>query len=159
MFAGRYAGINFYADFRVWGEMELGLSEMEEVFDLWGSQVGGSAAAPMELNDWAIFGHIAAYVFDFAFQDVEIGRGDGFVFLDDYVASAKEAEAFAEGNVHVKRDGGFGGVGFGVNFFEIVRAEGVVPDRGGGITCVARARTVVAGEEGFAYAKLFARLP
>jgi hypothetical protein len=112
----------------------------------------------VELDYWAIFGDIAADVFDFAFQDVEVGRRDGFVFLDDYVAGAEEAEAFAEGDVHVEGDWGFGLVGLGVNFFEVVGVEGVVPDRGGGVAGVAGAGAIVAGEEFFAYAKFFAGL-
>ena len=77
-------------------------------------------------------------------------------FCDDHVAGAEEAEAFAEGDVHVERDRGLGGVGLGVDAFEIVGAEGVVPDGRGGVAGVAGAGAVVAGEEVFAYAKFFA---
>jgi hypothetical protein len=64
--------------------------------------------------------------------------------LDDDIASAEEAQAFAKRNVHVERDGGFSALGFFVDFFEVGGAEGIVPDRRGGIAGVARAGTVVA---------------
>jgi hypothetical protein len=106
----------------------------------------------------AVAGDVAAYVLEFAFQDVEVGGRDGFVFLDDDVAGAEEAEAFAEGDMHVEGDWGFGLVGFGVDSFEVVGAEGVVPDWGGGVAGVAGAWAVVAGEKGVAYAQFLAGL-
>jgi hypothetical protein len=68
------------------------------------------------LDYWAILGHVLADVLDFAFENVKVGWGDGFIFLDDDVAGAEEAEAFAEGDVHVEGDWGLGGVGFFVDF-------------------------------------------
>ena len=50
----------------------------------------------------------------------------------------------------VERDGGLGGVGLGVDFFEVGGAEGIVPEGGGGVAGVAGAGAVVAGQEGFA---------
>ena len=91
-------------------------------------------------------------------QDVEVRRRDGLVFFDDDVAGAEEAEAFAEGNVHVERDGSSGALGLGVHFLEIVRAESIVPDGRSGITGVARTGAIVLGEEFLANVKLFAHL-
>src|SRR5580704_2753519 len=158
MFAAGDARVNFDADFSVGGEGEVIACEAEEVFDLWRSQVGGSATAPVELDYGAIFGDAAADAGDFALQDFEVGGRDALVFLDDDVAGAEEAEALAEGDVHVERDGGFGCLGLLMDFFQVGRAEGVVPDGGGGVTGGAGAGAVVAGEEFFADAKFFAHV-
>lgn len=139
------AGVDFDADFSVGREGEVVVCEAEEIFDLRRSEIGGSAAAPVELDDWAIFGDGPADAGDFPFKDFQIRERDALVFLDDYVAGAEEAETFAEGDVHVEREGGFGGVRLLVDFFEVGGAEGVVPDGGGGVAGVARAGTVVAG--------------
>ena len=158
MFAAGDAGVDFDADFGIGGEGEVGAGDAEEVFDLRRSQIGGSAAAPVELDYWAIFGNAAADAGDFALEDFEVGRRDALVFLDDDVAGAEEAETFAKRDVHVEGDGGFGGVGLGVDFFQVGGAEGVVPDGGGGVAGVAGAGTVITGEEGFADAELFAHV-
>lgn len=157
MLAAGDARVDFDADFGVGGKCEVILGEAEEVFDLCGSEIGGSAAAPVELDYRAIFGNTVADAGDFALQDFQVGRGDAFVFLDDYVAGAEEAEALAEGDVHVEGDWGFGCVGLGMDFFQVGGAEGVIPDGGGGVAGVARAGAIVAGEEFFAYAEFFAQ--
>jgi len=76
--------------------------------------------------------------------------------LDDDIAGAEEAERLAEGKMHVKRNRRSRGVGFGVDFFKVSGAEGVVPDRCGGIGGVARPGAIVAGEEILGDAKLVA---
>ncbi len=156
MFASGDARVDFDADFGVGSESEVLAGETEEVFDLRGRQISGRAAAPMELHDGAIAGDAAADASHFAFQDFQVRRSDALVFLDDDVAGAEKAQAFAERNVHVERDGRFSALGFFVDFFEVGGAEGIVPDRRGGIAGVARAGTVVAGEKFLADAKLFA---
>ena len=157
MFATRDAGIDFNADFSVGSEIEVFAGEAEKVFDLRGSQIRGSAAAPMELNDWAIAGNAAADASHFALQDFQVRWRDALIFLDDDVARAEEAQALAKGNVHVEGDRRFSALGLFVDFFEVGGAEGIVPDRRGGIAGVARTGTVVAGEKFLADAKLFAR--
>jgi hypothetical protein len=67
--------------------------------------------------------------------------------LNDDVARAKEAEAFAEGDVHVERYRCPGTLGFFVDPFEVGGTESVVPDRGRRIAGIARAGTVVFCEE------------
>ena len=84
----------------------------------------------------------------------KIRRRDAVIFCDDHVAGAEQAKAFAEGQVHVERDGRARGFGLGVDVFEVVGAEGVLPDGRGGIAGVARARAIVAGEEFFGDAEL-----
>src|SRR6266404_4505234 len=158
MLAGSYAGIDFNADLAVGIEMEMFLCEREEILDLVGREVGGCAAAPVELDDRAIFRNATADALHFLLEHAEIGWGDTFVFLDDDVAGAEKAEAFAEGNMHVEGDGGAGGFGFGVNFFEIGGAKGVVPNGGRGIAGVTRAGTIVLGEKFLANMKLAAHL-
>src|SRR5216683_3008512 len=133
MRAGSYTGVDLDANLAVEIEVEMFLCEGEEILDLLGCQVGRSAAAPVELDYGAILGDAAADAFHFLFQDVKIRRGDTLVFLNDDVARAKKTEAFAEGNVHVERDGCAGALGFIVHAFEISGAEGIVPDRGRGI--------------------------
>src|SRR6266478_1074618 len=143
MRAGSYAGVDLDANLAVEIEVEMFLCEDEEILDLLGCQVGRSAAAPVELDYGAILGDAAADAFHFLFQDVKIRRGDTFVFLDDDVARAKKTEAFAEGNVHVERDGCTGEFGFCVDLFEIGRAEGTDTDRGRGIAGVTRPGAIV----------------
>src|SRR5882762_624521 len=138
MRAGSYAGVDLDANLAVEIEVEMFLCEGEEVLDLLGCQVGRSAAAPVELDYGAILGDAAADAFHFLFQDVKIRRGDTFVFLNDDVARAKKTEAFAEGNVHVERNGCAGALGFIVHTLEINGAECIVPDRGRGIAGVTR---------------------
>ena len=105
MFAARNARIYFDADFSVGSESEVFAGEAEKVFDLRGSQISGSAAAPVELHDGAITGNAAADASHFALQDFEVGWCDALIFLDDDVASAEEAQAFAKGDMHIERDG------------------------------------------------------
>lgn len=152
------ARIDFDADFGVGRKSEMLASEAEEIFDLRGREIRGSAAAPMELGDRALASNGAADAPGFALQDIEIGRGDALVFLDDDVAGAEEAEALAKGNVHVKRDGRFGAIGLLVDLFEIIWTEGIVPDGRGRVARVARTGAVVASEKLFADAKLIAHV-
>ncbi len=65
--------------------------------------------------------------------------------MNDDVAGAEKAEALAKGEVHVKRDGRLGGVRFGVDFFQVGGAEGIVPDGSGRVAGETRSvwRTVV----------------
>ncbi len=58
--------------------------------------------------------------------------------------------------MHVERDGRARGFGLGVDAFEIVGAEVLLPHGGGGIAGVARARAIVAGEEFVGDAELLA---
>ena len=60
------ARVDFDADFGVGGEGEVIAGEAEEIFDLRGRQIGGRAAAPVELHDRAGAGDEAADVLDFA---------------------------------------------------------------------------------------------
>src|SRR5271170_3775203 len=97
------ARINLDADLRVWGEGKSLARVAEEIFHLRGSQIGGRSAAPVKLNHRTVFGNALADMLDLAFQGIEIRDGDVLVFLNRNVARAEQAEAFAEGNVHVQR--------------------------------------------------------
>src|SRR5690348_6169583 len=156
--AGGDTRIDFDADFGVGRERKMSASKREKVFDLRRRKIGGSAAAPVELDNGTRARHAASNASNFFFQGVKVGRRGFMILLDDDVAGAEEAQAFAEGNVHVERNGRAGAIGLLVEFFEVRRAEGIVPDGSGGVTGVARAGTVVASEELFADAKLFAHL-
>jgi len=100
----------------------------------------------------------AADALHFLLENVEIRRGDAFIFLNDDVAGAEKAEAFAERDVHVERNWSAGMLGLLMDAFEIGWAKGVVPDRGGGITGITRAGAIVLSEEIFADMKLAAHL-
>src|SRR5882762_9646738 len=154
MLAGSHARVNLDANLTVGIEMKMLFRESEQILDLFGRQVGWRAAAPMELDHGAILGDAAADALHFLLQHVEIGWCNAFVFLNDDVAGAKEAEAFAEGNMHVERNGSFGTLGFFVYALEIGRAEGIVPDRSRRIARIARPRTIVFCEKFFADMKL-----
>ena len=104
----------------------------------------------MELRDRAIAGDAASDAIDFFFEGGEIRRGDALIFLDDDVARAEEAEAFAEGKMHVERNGRGFAVGVFDGGFVFLGAEGVNPDGRGGVAGVARAGTIVAIDELFA---------
>lgn len=158
MFARGHSRVNFYADFGVGVKMKVLFCETEEVFDLFWRQVCRRAAAPMELDYGTILRDATADALHFLFQNVKVRRSDGFVFLDDDIASAKKAKAFAERNVHVERDGRAGVLGLVVDAFEIGGTESVVPYRRGGIAGVARTGAVVFDEEFLADVKLAAHL-
>src|SRR6266478_6288230 len=158
MLATGYTGVDFDPNLTVGVEMEMFFRECEEILDLLGCQVGGSAAAPMELDYGAILRDALADALHLLLQNVKIGWRDAFVFLNDDVARAKETEAFTEGNMHVQRDRRSGMLGFFMHFFQIDRAESVVPDRSGGITGIARPRTIVLCEEFLAYVELATHL-
>src|ERR1700730_16982625 len=103
---GGYAGVDFDADFGVGGEGESFAGVGEKIFDLLGRKIGGGATAPMELRDLALTGDTFADVVNFVFQNAEIWRRDALVFLDDDVAGAEKAQAFAERQGHIQRKGG-----------------------------------------------------
>ena len=127
-------------------------------FSKTGERLVGDAAAPVELHDGTSLGDAAADALHLLLQDVKIGRRDAFVFLNDDVAGAKEAQALAERDVHIERDGRPDTLGFFVHTFEIGGPESVVPNRRRGIAGVARAGTIVLCEEIFADMKLAAHL-
>src|SRR4029077_7452738 len=101
-----------------------------------------------------ILRNAAADALHLLLQHVEIGRRDTLVLLNDYVAGAKEAETFAEGNVHVQRNWCACTLGFFVYALEIGRAEGIVPDRSSGIAGIAWPGAIVFCEKFFADMKL-----
>src|SRR5260370_21666728 len=140
MLPGGDSRIDFDADCAVGGEVEVVPREAEQILDLFGRQVSGCAAAPVELYDRAIFGDAAADAFRFALEDIKIRRRHAFVLLDDDVAGTKEAEAFTERNVHVKRDRRVGALGRFMHSFEIRRPPGGVSRSGPGIARKTRAK-------------------
>src|SRR6266852_3652858 len=152
------ARVNLNADFRIWGKVKMLARETEEILDLRGRQVGRRAAAPMELHDGTVLRNAAADALRLALEDAKIRRRDRFVLLDDDVARAKKAEAFAERNMHVKRDRRFRAFRFFVHFYKIVRAERFIPNRRGGIARITGAGAIVFGEEFLSDAELLAHL-
>src|SRR3989442_10900100 len=98
MLPGGDSRIDFDADFAVGGELEALARETEQILDLFRRQVSGCAAAPMKLDDRAIFGNAAADAFRFTLEDIKIRRPHALVLLDYDGAGAKQAEAFTEGN-------------------------------------------------------------
>ena len=97
------AWVNFDADLRIGRERKTLARVAEKILHLRGSQIGGRSAAPVKLNHGAIFRNALADVLDLALQGIEVGNRDVFIFLNGNIAGAEQAEAFAEGNVHVER--------------------------------------------------------
>src|SRR2546429_4832001 len=151
---GSYARVDFDANLAFSVEMEMLFGEREQILDLLGRQIGWSAAAPVELHDGASLGDAAADALRLLLQDFKIGRRDAFVFLNDDVAGAKEAQALAERDVHIERDGRPDTLGFFVHTFEIGGPQSVGPNRRRGRAGVARARTIVLCEGIFPDMKL-----
>ena len=148
--AGSDARIDLDTDFGIKGEREALARVGEKIVDLFGREISRGAAAPMELRYGTIAANTTRDTIDFLFESGEIGRSDALIFLNDDVARAEEAEAFAERKMHVERDGRAFGVGVFDGGFKIAGAERVNPDRSGGIAGVARAGAIVAIDEVFA---------
>ena len=153
------ARIDFDAQLRVRCEGEAFACEIEQVLDLFWSEICGGTSAPMKLHDGARPRDAEADAVNFLFQDVEIRRRDFLVFLDDDVTRAEKAQAFAKRNVHVKRNRCTSGVSILMNFLQVIYAEGIVPDGRSRVTRVARPRAIIASKKLFVDAKLFAHLP
>src|SRR5260370_17780485 len=96
MFAGGHERVDLDANFAIGIEMKMIFRECEEALDLFGREVRWGAAAPMKLNDGAIFRDAAADALHFLLQHVKIRRGDIFVFFNDYVAGATGPRTFPE---------------------------------------------------------------
>ncbi len=118
-------------------------------FHLLRRQIRRRAAAPVKLHDGPFAGNEAADVLDFAFEDFDVGRRDAVILGDDHVAGAEQAQALAEGKMHVQRNRRARRIGRRVKLLEIVRAEIILPDRRRGIARVARPRAIVFFEERF----------
>src|SRR5689334_9863332 len=148
------AGIHFDADFAVGRKMKTFARKSEQVLNLLRRKIGGRAAAPVKLHDGTILGNAAADAFRLTLQYIQIRRRDTLVFLNHYVASAKQAQAFAERDMHVQRNGRLRAFCFTKNFFQITRAKRVVPNGRGRVTRVARAGTIIFRQKFFAHAQL-----
>src|SRR6185437_10983733 len=103
----------------------------------------------MELNYWAFAGNHARDMIDFLLERGEVRNCDALILLNGHVTGAKEAEAFAEGEMHVKREWRASQIGGGAALFEIVGTEIVFPNRRRGIAGVARAGAIVLSEKFF----------
>ena len=84
------ARINFDADFRIRREGKSLARVAEKIFHLRGSQIGGRSAAPVKLNHRTILRYALAHVLDFAFQGVQVGNRDFFIFLNRNIAGAEQ---------------------------------------------------------------------
>ena len=147
MLLGGDARVDFDADFGIGSERKALGGVTEQVFHLRGREIGGRSAAPVKLRHAALTRNVFGDVLDFFLERCQIGRRDAVILGDDHVAGAEQAQALAEGQVHVERDGRLGGVGLGEELIEVVRSDVVLPDGRGRVAGVARPGTVVAGEE------------
>src|SRR4029453_12457179 len=95
----------------------------KKILELLGRRVCRGAASPVELHDFAFARNRFADPRNFLFQNVKIGKCDSLVFLNDDVARAKQAQTFAEGKMHVERNGSARRVRRGVNRSEIRGTE------------------------------------
>src|SRR5271170_6700677 len=112
----------------------------------------------MELYDLALPRNAAADALEFALQNAEVRRSDLFVFLNDDVARAEQAEALAKGNMRVQRNRRPSAIRFLMHFFQVVRSEGIIPDRRGRIAGVTRTGPIVSGEKLFAHTEFLTHL-
>src|SRR5438445_11138359 len=134
--------VDFDADFRIGSKREFLRGEPEQIFHLRGRQVGGRSAAPMELHHRTRTGNLLADVFNLAFQCGEIWWSHAVVFGNDHVAGAKQAKAFAKGQVHVNRNRVARRVGLFVGALQVVYPEFVASDRRGRVPGIERSGSV-----------------
>src|SRR5437879_5469682 len=95
------AGIDFNSDFRIRGKGESRADRSKQVFNLVRREICWSAAAPMKLDDFALFRNAATDPLHLLLQHSEIRRRHALILLNNHVAGAKQAQALAEWNVHV----------------------------------------------------------
>ena len=112
----------------------------------------------MELYHVAAFRNAAANALRFTFKYVQIRRRDTLIFLNHHVARAEKAQALAERDMHVQRNGCFRAFCLLESAFQVGWAEPVVPNGRRRVTGVARAGTIVFCEKLFADAKFVAHL-
>src|SRR6266851_10012129 len=105
-----HSRIDFDSDFRFGRKAKALRGVSEKIFQLRGGGIRWGSAAPVKLDHFTFAGNRFAYPCDLFFQDVEIWNRNALVFLDDNVACTKKAQAFAERQVHIKRDWCFRGV-------------------------------------------------
>src|ERR1700736_6175739 len=158
MGVGSDAGIYFDANFCVRSEGEAFPCSSEQVFDLRWGEIRRSAAAPMELHHRAFARNAATHALQLALENAKIRRSHIFVFLNDDVARAKQAQALAEGNMHVQGNRRSSPIRLFVHSFEVVGAKGVIPNRGRRVARVPGARAVVSSKKFFAHTEFFAHL-
>src|SRR5580658_1949843 len=147
MLATGHSRIDFDSDLRIRSKREALARIAEEIVHLFRSKVRGRAAAPVELNHGPPLRNLSADVIDFALQRIEVRNRDVLVLLNRDVARAEQAQALAEGYVHVERNGRAALVSGRERLFEIVRTEIILPNGRRGVTRVARAGPVVLFEE------------
>ena len=150
------ARIDLNPDFCVRRERKTLCREAEQAFHLFRRQIRGCATAPVKLHHGPLARNEAADVLDFALQNFNVGRCHAVILGDHHVAGAEQAQAFAEGKMHVQGHRRSRGVGRGIELFQIVRTEIILPDRRGGIARVARARTIVFFQKRFGNFEAFA---
>src|ERR1700722_13132108 len=100
-----HSRIDLDSNLGVGGKGESFAGVAEKIFHLRGSEIGWRASAPVKLSDGPFAGHSRANVTDFFLERVQVGNRYTFVFLNGDIAGAEQAEAFAEGKMHVKRNG------------------------------------------------------
>src|ERR1700722_739994 len=149
MLASSYPRVDFDADFRVGRKIKMLACEPKQILKLLWSQICRGTAAPMELHYRAIARDSSSHLFDFSLQNIEIRYRDAFVFLNNYVTRAKQTQAFAEGKMHVQRNGCLRPLRLGVDGFEIIRTERVIPDWRSGVAGVTRSRAIISAEKFF----------
>src|SRR5262249_24113331 len=104
VFARCHPRIDFDAHLSIRRKCEELARRAKQVFDLRRHQLRWCSAAPMKLHYLPIPRNAAAYALQLPLQNLEIRWRNILVLLNDDVASAKQAQALAEGNVHVDRN-------------------------------------------------------
>src|SRR6185437_17118209 len=96
-----HSRIDLDSHLSVRGKREALARGPEQILDLLRRKIRRCPATPMELHHLAVARNSAAHAPQFALQHPQVRRRNSLVLLDDYVASAEQAQAFAEGNMHV----------------------------------------------------------
>src|SRR5579862_4994021 len=99
------ARINLDANLRVGSECKTLCGVTEKLLHLLGRQVSGSSASPVKLHNGTVAGDEPADMLDFPLENLNIRRRDAVILGDHHIARAEQAQAVAEGKMHVERNG------------------------------------------------------
>ncbi len=151
----RHPRIDLDPDLRVRRKFKPLGRKPEKLFHLPGHQIRRRPAAPVKLHHRPFARHKPADVLDLPLQRLDVRRRNAVILRDHHVARAKQAQAFAEGKMHVQRHRSPRRVGRRVILLQIVRPEIILPHRRRRVTRVPRPRPVVFFQELFGNLEAF----
>jgi len=144
---GGHDRVDLYGDFRVGQEIEGIAQPADHVTELFGLQVGGRATTEVQPAHSTLLAEFGSVEPDVLFKDIHVGDGHFVLWCDDHVATAVEATALAERNMHVEGERRCLArvVALCVVVQRLLHAVGIelTPGRSRGIAGVARSRPIV----------------